>query len=419
VTTYSLNARQAAPRGRRRVSLLAVLAICAGGAGLAAGCRTRRPHLLTFADLETLAAPMDPTATFAKDDVPGGLHVRDYLSYDGTNYHLTLRNTWTESYRSAYVTAEVWTGFDEIWVQPVYLAVTGFTDGKPDLLPDPGISDPAKSWSPVFSVGPDSAFYSPFWQTFYFQVPKGTDPDEFTSARKVIDSGLPLIPGPGHTMSIVPGDNVAPATSGSPTQMVGGPQGTSSGYLDGKDVDFLDFGEGNFAWGDDLVVAPTPLFMLVYRDADGSLKRLNVPTVAGTGPLYANRPNAVSPDGVPHYGALWRLFTVEVPATARIFAPPLPELATAIADYPPAFVATDYGPSVIAAGASGADHWLGRVALDAADCFSDVNNLGSCEWLDSQPAVERAVPASSIQATDVLVTCPFVSYQDQPVVVAP
>jgi hypothetical protein len=411
-----------------------VLAACATGA-----CdlppNPSRPHLLTFADLAALAAPMNPDATFAMEEgVPGGLRVSDYVTFDGTDNHLVLRNTWTEGYRSAYVTAEVWTGFDEVWVQPVYVPVTGFSDGKPILLVDPNNPDPAKrGWSPIFSVGPDSSFYSPFWQTFYFVVPADTDPEKFETARKVIDSGLPLIPGPAHTMSIVPTTHVKPPTASAPDQMIGGPTGTTGGYLDGGDVQFLDFGKGNFSWNEDLVVEPTPLFMLVYRGKDGALQRMNVPTVAGTGPLYANRPPNVSWDGVPHYGAFWRLYTVEVPPTARIFAPPIPAFADAIAGYPVALVATDYGPTITAADPADIGHYLGRVALNAeksADgsspgCFSAYNNLDvaggtePCQWLDSQPAVERAVPAPSIRQTDILVTCPFVSYKDFPFVVDP
>jgi hypothetical protein len=413
----------------KRGLALAALAVC-GACGLPPA--PPAPRVLTFADLAALATPMNAEATFANDDgVPGGLRVRDYLAFDGTNYQLVLRNTWTEGYRSAYVTAEVWLGFDEVWVQPVYVPITGFTNGKPDLLTDPSAPDPTKSWSPIFSVGPDSAFYSPFWQTFYFQVPVGTDPDAFTTARKVIDSGLPLIPGPGHTMSIVPGVNVAPPTGAAPDQMLGGPTGTKEGYLDGKDVDFLDFGKNNFSWNDDLVVEPTPLFMLVYRDVNGDLHRMNVPTVAGTGPLYSNRPPNVV-NAVPHYGALWRLYTVEVPPTARIFAPDIPAFADARMDYPETLIGTTYGTDILAADPADIGHWLGRVTLnpDATPagfhgCFSSYDNLPAtggtepCMWLDSQQAVESAVPASRIQPTDILVTCPFVSYDDVPFAVDP
>jgi hypothetical protein len=402
----------------------------AGCGGLPAN--PTRPHLLTFADLEALAAPMNDEATFAHDaKVPGGLRVRDFLQYDGTNYQLQLRNTFTEGYRSAYETTEVWTGFDEVWAQPVYVAVTGFTDsGQPKLLTDPTNPDPTmQGWSPVFSVGPGSAFYSPFWQTMYFVVPDGTDPEKYTSARHIIDAGLPLIPGPAHTMAIVPGENIIPPAMPLDVQHVGGPMATSPGYLDGEDVHYLDFGKGNFSWNDDLVVDETPLFMFVYRDTNGDLQRTNTPTVAGTGPLYANRPVNVTDTmpPVPHYGAYWRLYTVELPPTARIFAPPglYPKEN---ADYKGP-VGTVYGDSIMLADIVGTNQWVGRVALNASDtpgegCFSSNQNLdengnGSCRWLDSQAKIEATVPASWIWKTDITVTCPFVSYQDMAVVVTP
>jgi hypothetical protein len=404
--------------------------------GFAAGCdlppSPSRPHLYTMADLEALAAGGDPKATFAEGaGVPGGLRIGDYVTKQADGYHLTLRSTWTEEYRSAYVTGEVWTGFDEVWVQPVYVGITGFdANGAPKLLMDEN-----KPWSPIFSVGPDSAFYSPFWRVMYFQVPEGTDPESFATARKVVDSGLPLIPGPAHTMSLVPGDVVVPpeVTPGAATQQVGGPRAVASGYLDQHDIEFLDFGKNNFSYDDDLVVEPTPLFMLLTRDADGNLQPMNVPTVAGTGPLYANRPANITSGLVPHYGAFWRLYTVEVPAGASIFAPdnvPRP----AGADYPPSRVATSYGADITGGDPDDLSQFLGRVALNGAnadgtaDCFSEYANLSKienpnatnpCEWLDSQPALERTVPPSWITKTDVLVTCPFVSYRDYPVVVAP
>ena len=122
--------------------------------GVLSGCSGQpanpsRPHLITFADLEALAASPTAAPTFATNSgVPGGLRVTDFVTYDGTNYGMPLRTTWTEGYRSAYRTTEVWTGFDEVWVQPVYVAITGFTDGKPDLL-----TDPTNPRSVVFQLG--------------------------------------------------------------------------------------------------------------------------------------------------------------------------------------------------------------------------------------------------------------------------
>jgi hypothetical protein len=407
----------------------------------AAGCdlpaKPRRPELLTVADLEAMVTASGPDATFAEGrGVPGGLRVADFITKDtdGT-YHLALRDTWTETYRSAYETAEIWTGFREVWAQPVYVAITGFDGmGQPMLLPDP---DTKKAgWSPIFSVGPDSAFYSPFWQTIYFKVPDTTDPDAFKSTRQVLDSGAPLIPGPAHTMSIVPAAPmlVPPQAGDDADQKVGGPPKVVQGYLDGGDVSYLDFGKSNFIWDDHLVIAETPLFMLVYRD-DAGLHKLNVPTVAGTGPLYANHNANVDPqDMIPHYGAFWRLYVVEVPPTALIFAPQS-FFMTESAGYAQPRIATEYGASVTAAGANGVREFLGRVAVNAVasanasgmSCFGDFDNLDAngtggpehCQWLDTQEHVEQRVPPQSITKTDILITCPFVSYHDQAVVVTP
>lgn len=422
VTTHRSTRSCATVVPRSVAGLLAALVV---GAGCGLPAKPERPNLLTLTALEALADSMNPDATFAEDSgVTGGLRVRDYVTKDDAGYHLTLRDTWTEAYRSAYVTAELWTGFDEVWVQPVYVPITGFVDGVPTKLVDPGKG----SWSPIFSVGADSAFYSPFWQVHYFQVPDGTDPASFTSARQVIDSGLSLIKGPARVMSLVPGEVVLPKTATDSSQKIGGPQSVGTGYFDGKPVRFLDFGANTFSWSGELEVDETPLFVFLYRDADGNLARTNLPTVAGTGPLYANRPAHVA-NGVPYYGAFWRLYTVVLPAKARIFAPPKFFLDES-ADFPPALVAGTYGSTITDADKQDVSQWLGRVtlnALPAADgstksCFDsydqlDTNTVGStipdrCQWLDSQPAIELAVPADAIKKTDILVTCPFVSYHD-------
>ena len=413
-----------------RACTLAAVALCA-----AAACdlpaKPGRPKLLTFADLETLADTADAdTIIPGTEAVPGGLRLQDYIKKDDGGYRPTLRNTWTETYRSAYVTAELWTGFDEVWVQPVYVPITGFANGLPVKLP----GEKGLPWSPIFSVGPGSAFYSPFWRVFYFVVAPDTDPETLRTARKVIDLGVPLIKGPAHVMSLVPPDGVElTQTVTDVLQNVGGPTQVSKGYLDGADASFLDFGMGTFSWNQDLVVDETPLFVLVYRDESGALHKMNVPTVAGTGPLYANRPPNV--DGnVPHYGAFWRLYTVEVPTTARIFAPPT--FPNERMDYPASLVADGlYGDDVLdEKNKAGYEFFLGRVALNAlpadpADpmskgCFGSLSLIDTrasvmptpCRWLDSQPAIEAAVPPTAIHRTDILVTCPFVSYHDQAVV---
>ena len=126
MTTQRLTAPQARGRSRHGAWTLVGLALAA------LGCdepppNPARPRLLTFADFEALAGSGDPEATFATGEgVPDGLRVKDFVTSDMAGYHLPLRTTWTEGYRSAYETAEIWTGFDEIWVQPAYVPITGF-----------------------------------------------------------------------------------------------------------------------------------------------------------------------------------------------------------------------------------------------------------------------------------------------------
>jgi hypothetical protein len=407
----------------------AVLAALVATAACDARDSKRRPTLLTFAELEHMADDPAAPPLFPDSGVPGGLPLADYVTHDNQGYHLTLRSTITEGYRSGYVTTEMWSDFDEVWAQPVYVPITGFKNGLPDRLKgDDGV------WHPIFSLGPKSAFYSPYWQVFYFQVPADTAPRAYTSAKQVIDSGIPLLPGPGSTMAMVPDDIVLPTKPPDSDQVVGGPTKISEGWLDGKVGKYLELGSENFTFDDGTkVVDEIPLFVLVYRHPDGELERLNVPTVAGTGPLYANRKAPVE-DLVPYYGAYWRLYTVEIPATARIFAPPSrPDLR---AKLPTELYDVAYDPKPeLAAGGDRAylNQYFGWVALNAVGvapdkgCFEDFNMIdtsempidnraaGTCQWLESQPIIERAVLPSAIKKTDILVTCPFVSYRDHAV----
>jgi hypothetical protein len=409
-------------------ALAALATLVAAPAGCDDPATRPRPVLLTLADLEEAATNRPDQPLFPESGVPGGLPLGDYVTRDAAgNFHLTLRDTWTEGYRSGYVTTELWSGFDEVWVQPMYVPITGFEGGKPVRVKgDDGV------WHPIFSVGPDSAFYSPFWQIVYVQVPAGTPATAYTSARAVIDSGLPLIPARGQTIALIPGAVVLPqATETSSTvpgsdREIGTPK-SGKGYLAGEPVDFLDFGEETFRWNEERVVEEIPLFVLLWRRPDGTLERLNVPTVAGTGPLYANRPIEVSDLQRPRYGAYWRVYTVELPPGARVFAPPL--FTDFVAGLPADLPLATYAPELAEEkDLTFLDDWLGRVALNALPvdgrphgCFGSYDFLTgddqsyACQWLDSQPAIEKAVVPEAIKKTDLVVTCPFVTYHDKAV----
>jgi hypothetical protein len=382
-----------------------------------------RPVLLTVADLQVAAATRPNEPLFPDSGVPGGLPLSDYVVAQGDTVSLTLRETWTHGYRSGYVTTELWSGFDEVWVQPMYVPVTGFTDAGPKVVKD------GDKWHPIFSVGPDSAFYSPYWQIVYFQVPEGTAFDAYKSARDVLDAGLPLFPRRGKAIALVPKPVVLPATMVADTMVPGsdrkiGQPKQGFGYLDGEQVSTVEFDAETFTWNDARVVDEIPLFVLVWRRPDGALERLNVPTVAGTGPLYENRPVDISDETHPRYGAYWRIYTVELPSTARVFAPP--QFTAFESKLPAAFPRATYGDDLaMEPDLLFLDDWLGRVALNATPvdgyphgCFGKYDSLTGdaqdfpCNWLDSQPAIEKAVVPDAIKRTELVVTCPFVTYHD-------
>jgi hypothetical protein len=394
------------------------------GLGALASCQATpgpaTPELYTTASLAALLATSDPSGSVAQDaGVPGGIPLRRIIADDGTGKPtLVPRATFSDGYRSAYLTTEVWTHFDEVWAQPMYVAVSGYdVDGTPKTL-----VGAAGAWRPIFGVGSDSKFYSPYWQVTYFEIPPGADVDSFRSVRDVIDRGLDLNAA-GERLAVLAPDSVGiPARVASTTDgslPIGGPT-PATGLLDGQEVPFLDFGAGTFTWNDDLVVEEAPIFVWVARDASGALQTLDIPTVAGTGPLYSNRPAKVV-DHKPLYGSYWRLYTVEVPAAAGVFAPTeAADLRAALAARPDLYTA-DYNSKNTALPASALPEWEGRVTLNPG-CFADYLNLDptngtsdECQYLDSQAAIEANVPSGSIERTDILVTCPFVTYEGVPV----
>ena len=87
---------------------------------------------------------------------------------------------------------------------------------------------------PIFSVGPSSGFYSPFWQIVYAEVPADTAPDALTSARQILDGGYPLTPSGGWTMPLVP-DMTSPPTRPGDFRPV-----PPRGWLDGEPISFLE-----------------------------------------------------------------------------------------------------------------------------------------------------------------------------------
>ncbi len=367
--------------------------------------RPPSPELWTLFDVQSLYARGEPgTYPLATDAaLPGGVALDKLLDpADGAT--LVARPTIAEGYNGSYLTTEVWSHFDEVWLQPMYIPIKDWVDGAPVPLAPAG-----SAW--IFSVGAGSGFYSPFWQMVYFKVPADTAPGAITSARQVLDGNYPLFFGPGRTVSLVPGNVAGPAGGAVPVTLT-----TGTAWVDGQPAPFIDFGKATFTWNDEGVIDEVPIYVFLMRDASGRLVAPDIQTVAGTGPPGSGGPPPPVIAEQPRYVTYWRLYTVTLPPTARVFAPG-EALQKKLQLDPPIAVFTDYVPEVL----SDPAETSGWVALDPA-CFATPNQLDpasaapdKCIWLNSQAAIEDHIDPSAIQRTDVTVTCPFVTFKGEAV----
>jgi hypothetical protein len=375
-----------------RVGLAALAALASALPACEAAPRPPNPRLTTLYDVQALyAGGASPDLAIATDaGLPGGIPIGHLADANGA---LTVDPAWAESYAVGYVTTEVWTFYDEVWLQPMYVPVTGWLNGAPQILKDSG-----GAWRPIFGVGAGSGFYSPFWQWIYFDVPPGTAIDVVTSVRQVVDGGYTLHEGSGLAAPLLP------ATDAITDPAAGGFQ-AGTGWLDGAPAPFIQFPLIPFSWNADDVIQEVPLYHFAYRKNDGTLVALPIPTVVGTGPPYSRTPAPPMVGTVPSpkYSAYWRLYTVVVPAGAVVFAPPGSAYYDALLGIgAPVLTDADYPMPFADA--------LGRVALDGT-CFAkdpDPHDA-ACSYLDSQAHIEANVDAVDIIRTGISVTCPLVS----------
>jgi hypothetical protein len=363
------------------------------------------PRLWTLFDVQALYAGGASAghSLAAVDGLPGGIPLGDIL--DGST--LVPRNAWADGYQTTYLTTEVWSNFDRVWMQPAYVPVTGWVGGTPQKLLDGG------AWHPIFSVGPKSGFYSPFWQIVYAQVPADTSPGALTSARQILEGAYPLTPSEGRTMPLTP-DGITG----------GGKPGT--GWLEGAPISFLDFGTATFTWDAANVVQEIPLYAFTVTGSDGQPHVLSeMPEVLGTAPpgLPSGKPPVVGGDGAtPRYSAYWRIYTVVVPSFATIFAPPGSDLAADLAalgispggPYPVDIAGRD--PTELAP-------YIGRVTVTPIDsttglptCFDTYADLSNCRWISVQADLEANLDISTNQATGITITAPVIAAGGSPVV---
>ena len=258
-------------------------------------------------------------------------------------------------------------------------------------------------------------FYSPFWQMVYFEVPDGTPPDAITSARQVLDGKYPLHFGPGRTVSLVPDGLVGPP--GGPPD-VALTQGTA--WLEGQPASFIDFGKATFTWNERRRDRRGPDLRLRgahrgRRPGGAGHPDRRRHGAARIGRAAARRSRAASRAT----SAYWRIYTVTLPPTARVFSP-APDLQAKLRDDGVPVVeqytaeALGYASQVSGWVAlnPGGENGEGGCWATADQVEPDPMNItaGKCIWLNSQAAIETNIDRSAIRRTDVTVTCPFVTF---------
>jgi len=294
--------------------------------------------------------------------------------------HLKVHRAFADGRPAAFVTTEIWVSYaDGVWVQPLYAQSV---DGQMLVAGAPRIID----------VGPESSFYSPFWQVNLAVV--GDVPgDRYRSAKQLLDGASAIVPAVPHTCPLRPLDMAGSIALPPPWDAWNLPLRaipTGEAVYDNEGastrVGLFDFGVDLFRaradTHDGVVVEELPMF--VFADADGRLLA-DVPRVAGAAP----RPGA---------GALWRIYKVTLPRGAGAFH-------------------GSAHPAAVASIAADSDalELEGRVALDVG-CFDDAADFpDGCVWLDSQAKLESLLGSASVQPTAMTANSPLVLYDKQAV----
>jgi hypothetical protein len=349
---------------------MAAAAAAGALAAFGAGCGERqtgpRPRLWTLFELEAAAEAGKAVAaggTFGPG-IPASYFISPRSDGEPGN-EVTLNAGYIEGRKAVYATTEMWSHFDEVWVQPLYRAIND--DGTPVM---------GAPW--VFGVGPGSLFYSPFWEVFGFRPPPGVDVGSILSAAAAVDAA-------NRTGGFVRGrpriTSLAPATvAQSHSSLNLGEQhyakdNAAWGGVGGRR--YIDFGPGRFTFGPDGVVKEIPIFMFVTLD----------PATGG----YDVVPGAVN------VGGIRPLFS----APAVTSSPPAPPDGGAVE------------PPVEVDQASFGGLWRLHLAVLPAGSFAvqPDGRVSNGRVLDSQAAIEALGP-TQIQRTEILAACPLIQLGD-------
>jgi hypothetical protein len=357
-----------------------------GLAAAAASCNARVREERQVWNLYKIEAALDAnTPVAASEDLPAGIPASAFLTRSSSSVTLNVQRAFAEGAPAAYVTTEIWVDYyDAVWTQPLYVpAIDAMT-----LVPD---------GRRVIAVGPDSSFYSPFWQRNVAVV--GNVPsDRYQSVKKLLDDASQVIPGGMRTGPLHPPDVIGTLALPKPWDAWNVPlQTVPTGEAVREDegtvevFGLFDFGPNLFELAVEAhgaIVEASPMF--VFAKPDGGLN-VEEPRVLGAGDV------ASDPAGPrPRYGGLWRLYKVWLPGTAGPFHG---------ADHPAARDASAADPL----------EYEGRFALDKA-CFDAAANFpGGCVWLDSQAQLESVLGEGHLEPTDIMQTGPIVLWQKKAV----
>jgi hypothetical protein len=345
-----------------------------------------------------------------------------------------LAASYSEGQASPYMTTDLWLNYPAVWIQPMYVFVTKWDATVPRMA-----LHPKHKW--VLGVGRKTGFYSPFWRTYYVELPDpGVEDGTYKNVRDILAAKLTIHPGPGRLVAIVPpgmhpeeAHNLPPPFDAAaaplrtrdmdPMGVEGSPLPNRT-WVDGEaeQVEVLDFGPDRFEWNERGEIVEQPLFFFFQRGANGNPEILtSVPRIGGTGPVFARRP-AIAAANRPLFGSFWRLWAAHLPpGKTSLFIPAGGKYERIRAEWEGRVaVAGQVGPKLAGPGpmvaqAVAEKHAL-KIALEPpeSECFKDDAKLATCRWLDSQQALETYL-GHALQPSQITVSCPYVGYAGKPV----
>ena len=365
-----------------------------------AGCNARERVEHKVWNLFTINEALgEGRSVAAGPTLPDGIPASDLLTQNTSGaVTLKVQRAFAEGQPAAFVTTELWINYgDAIWLQPLYAQFIAA-----DLT--------ARIDTPlVIDVGPESTFYSPFWQVNYAVV---GDVPGYRSTKDLLDAASQIVPAglktcPLRPLEIVATDLALPAPWDAWNASISF-QTIPAGDVVYEDEETIET-VGVFDFGHDLfqlevgdrgtVVKASPMFLFI--DSTGT-PLTGEPRVLSAGEVVLD---AAAGQPRPRFGGLWRVVKAMLPDSAGAFHG---DVHIAARD------------AAMRANGDPLDY-EGRVALDKT-CFEDAvaNDFpDGCLWLDSQARLESLLGAGRLVTTEIAQTSPIVLYDKQPVLVNP